>query len=464
MAAISLENLSLFKTKLMEKLESMFIKSSTKGANNGVATLDNTGKVPTNQLPSFATLDNSGKVPSSQLPSYVDDVLEFLTTSDFPEEGETGKIYVATTTNIAYRWVPTQSGYIGIQSSLVLGTNHDNAFYGDYGQTAYSHATDPSKAAATNEGFYKISTSGYGHVASLSAVTASDITALGIPAQDTTYSVATTSADGLMSSADKTKLGGLANAVVYYAECETGGAAAAKTAICSTSLISSNVTGSLLFVKFTNTNEANVEDLELAVSFNGTATTSMPIKCQQKDGLAFLSNAGYLIGGHTYLFECDGLNWILMNAGNGYGVATADEPGLMTAEDKARLDSPVFERLYYGTCMTEMELKDKKVLCPDLTTEKLVAGVIVFVYFQNSNSADEDKLTMEVGSTGVKPLKCLLRGQISKLPYNDYLLGYQTYMFQYDGTNWVLMNTDTNDDAYFKIDESTGELMVTIYR
>ena len=38
------------------------------------------------------------------------------------------------------------------------------------------------------------------------SLTKSDITALGIPGQDTTYGVATTSANGLMSSTDKTKL------------------------------------------------------------------------------------------------------------------------------------------------------------------------------------------------------------------------------------------------------------------
>ena len=40
-------------------------------------------------------------------------------------------------------------------------------------------------------------------------ISKSDITALGIPAQDTTYNVATTSTNGLMSSTDKTKLDGI---------------------------------------------------------------------------------------------------------------------------------------------------------------------------------------------------------------------------------------------------------------
>jgi len=52
----------------------------------------------------IATLDASGKVPSTQLPSYVDDVLEYDSLSAFPTTGETGKIYVALDTNYTYRW------------------------------------------------------------------------------------------------------------------------------------------------------------------------------------------------------------------------------------------------------------------------------------------------------------------------------------------------------------------------
>ena len=445
MPAISLDNLARFKQKLMAKLEAVFIKADTKGVANGVA-----------------TLDGNGLVPSSQLPSYTDDVIENPTVANFPTTGETGKIYVATSTNVAYRWDAT-NGYVAITSELQLGTNHSNAFYGDYGQIAYAHASDTDKVSATTEGLYKISTSSEGHVKSLTSVTATDITALGIPAQDTTYEVATSSANGLMSSSDKTKLNGLANATVYFAECNSRADVYAKEAVCNIPLVGQSVTGALVFVKFANTNTSEAEYLSLQVTFSNTTSPTLPIKCQQKNELTTLSNDGYLIGGHIYLFECDGQNWVLMNSGNGYGIATSEEPGLMTPEDRLRLQDPIFAKLYYGTCITEMDQKDKKVLCPDLKIENLSAGIIVFVYFQYGNSASEDTLTMEVGSTGVKPLKCLLRGQIAKLPYPDYLLGYQTYMFQYDGTNWVLMNTDTNDDASFEIDESTGELMVTIY-
>lgn len=72
------------------------------------------------------------------------------------------------------------------------------------GANAYSHPV--GSAASKAAGFYKISTDAQSHVASVVNVTKDDITKLGIPAQDTTYSPATTSANGLMSAADKTKL------------------------------------------------------------------------------------------------------------------------------------------------------------------------------------------------------------------------------------------------------------------
>lgn len=154
----------------------------------------------------IAELDSNGKVPTAQLPSYVDDVLEYTARSNFPSTGETGKIYVDTETNLTYRW--SGSDYVEISPSLALGTTSSTAFRGDYGNTAYTHAT--AKGSAFASGLYKITTNAQGHVTAATAVEKSDITGLGIPAQDTTYSDATTSAAGLMSADDKTKLDGIA--------------------------------------------------------------------------------------------------------------------------------------------------------------------------------------------------------------------------------------------------------------
>lgn len=143
------------------------IASSLKGAASGVA-----------------ELDSSGKVPSAQLPAYVDDVVEYAAKANFPTTGETGKIYVDTSTNKTYRW--SGSTYVEISPSLALGTTSSTAYRGDYGNTAYTHATDSSRlTTATASGLYKVASTAQGHIASLTAVAKADITGLGIPGSDT---------------------------------------------------------------------------------------------------------------------------------------------------------------------------------------------------------------------------------------------------------------------------------------
>lgn len=80
----------------------------------------------------IATLNEQGKVPSSQLPSYVDDVLEFYSIANFPSTGETGKIYVDQTTNKTYRWGGTT--YAEISESLALGETDSTAYSGSKGK------------------------------------------------------------------------------------------------------------------------------------------------------------------------------------------------------------------------------------------------------------------------------------------------------------------------------------------
>ena len=274
-------------------------------------------------------LDSNGFIPSSVLPSYVDDVIEgYYNSSKFYKTrsgssgsytysneitGETGKIYINLENNKTYRW--SGSAYAVISETLALGETSSTAYPGNKGKanadaitnivngttkvgkagnadtvnglavqtavpanakftdTVYTHPTssgnkhipsggsagqilrwsadgtaawgadnnttysvattsanglmsssDKSKLdgiatgankyshptyTARSAGLYKITVDGTGHVSAVTAVAKADITGLGIPAQDTTYSVATTSANGLMSSDDKTKLNGI---------------------------------------------------------------------------------------------------------------------------------------------------------------------------------------------------------------------------------------------------------------
>ena len=140
-----------------------------KGAANGVAGLDSTGKVP-----------------STQLPSYVDDVIDLINfVSSNPTSGmtignkyynitskkiftatstsagvestpEAGKIYINIATNKTYRWSGTTMAEIS--ASLALGTTSSTAFRGDYGNTLYTNfGTDKNLTGTQNaRNFFKI--------------------------------------------------------------------------------------------------------------------------------------------------------------------------------------------------------------------------------------------------------------------------------------------------------------------
>ena len=207
-----------------------------------------------------AELDANGYVPSSQLPSYVDDIVDgyyadenfydintpaydgYLYNGDFykdvdhtivitPETDtyyyditgdkfyqysamayvevtaptalspENGKLYINVGADPAevYRW--TGHEYVKVSSGdggLVLGETEYTAYRGDRGKTAYDHSQDQNRVTtAVSSGLYKFGVTAQGHIASTTPVQKSDITALGIPAQDTTYGVVSKSANGL---------------------------------------------------------------------------------------------------------------------------------------------------------------------------------------------------------------------------------------------------------------------------
>lgn len=104
-------------------ISSTYIKASTKGVANGVA-----------------SLDANGRIPSSQIPSAVDEIIEgYLYNGVFYEDsshtealtGETGKIYVDLSTNKTYRW--SGSLYVEISESLAIGTTTGTAYDGGLG-------------------------------------------------------------------------------------------------------------------------------------------------------------------------------------------------------------------------------------------------------------------------------------------------------------------------------------------
>lgn len=150
----------------------------------------------------LAELDSTGKVPAAQLPSYVDDVLEFSTKAQFPQTGETGKIYVAKDTNLTYRWTGTQ--YLEISQSLALGETSSTAYPGDKGKAN----RDALNSMPTKLTSYLTPTTSTGELVKINyKYAAKDGLNYG-PLQDDNIDIpsATTTNAGAMSAIDKGRL------------------------------------------------------------------------------------------------------------------------------------------------------------------------------------------------------------------------------------------------------------------
>ena len=300
------------------------IPATEKGANNGVAELDETGKVP-----------------SSQLPSYVDDVIEgYLSGGKFYKEsghtteitGESGKIYTDLTTNKTYRW--SGSAFTEISASLALGETSSTAYRGDRGKTAYDHsqaAHAPSNAERntvvgvqvngedlTPDGSRKVNVEVPTKVSDLENDTGF-ITDAGTAAKAAQLETA--------RAIDGVNFNGTAD-IGHYGTCSTAAATAAKTVALTGFKL---VTGARITVKFTVTNTAANPTLNV----NSTGA-----KAIQYRGSAI--SAGYLAANRTYEFIYDGTAYQLVgdvDTNTTYTNATTSEAGLLSPGDKVKIDA-----------------------------------------------------------------------------------------------------------------------------
>lgn len=150
----------------------------------------------------LASLNESGIIPSAQLPSYVDDVIEVDTFSNLPGTGESGKIYIVQDTNLTYRWSGTD--YVEISKSLALGETSSTAYSGDKGKATTDKLNRiPDKLITDTVDVNQSTTE-----AVLNFTTYRQ-EAQQVGRNTLTITSATISQAGLMSSSDKTKLDGL---------------------------------------------------------------------------------------------------------------------------------------------------------------------------------------------------------------------------------------------------------------
>lgn len=150
----------------------------------------------------LASLNESGIIPSAQLPSYVDDVIEVDTFSNLPGTGESGKIYIVQDTNLTYRWSGTD--YVEISKSLALGETSSTAYSGDKGKATTDKLNRiPDKLITDTVNVNQSTTE------AVLKFTTYRQEAQQVGRNTLTITSATISQAGLMSSSDKTKLDGL---------------------------------------------------------------------------------------------------------------------------------------------------------------------------------------------------------------------------------------------------------------
>lgn len=147
----------------------------------------------------LASLNESGIIPSAQLPSYVDDVIEVDTFSNLPGTGESGKIYIVQDTNLTYRWSGTD--YVEISKSLALGETSSTAYPGDKGKATTDKLNRiPDKLITDTVDVNQSTTE------AVLKFTTYKQEAQQIGRNTLTITSATTSQAGLMSSSDKSKI------------------------------------------------------------------------------------------------------------------------------------------------------------------------------------------------------------------------------------------------------------------
>jgi len=195
----------------------------------------------------------------------------------------------------------------------------------DSGANLYVHPTYTSHTS----GLYKIANDSSGHVTAAASVSKADITALGIPAQDTTYETATQSVDGLMSATDKAKLDGIAdNAtanVGTITEVQANGTQVAASGVAN---IPSATTDRYGVTKLSSSTSSTSSSL---------AATASAVKSAYDLAASKTSNIGTITD-----VQVDGTTVSTSGTAN-IPAATNSSAGVMTASDKAKLDDAIVD-------------------------------------------------------------------------------------------------------------------------
>ena len=106
-------------------------------------------------------------------------------------------------------------------------------------------------------------------------------------------------------------------------------------------------------------------------------------------------------------------------------------------------------KVFYGTCSTAGSTAVKTVTCPEFTSADFIKGALIFVTFDNENSAGVTSLKMNVNSTGEIPLRAIFRNNApSSMQMAGMIQANVTYLFTYTGGSWTLLTCDYSATVY----------------
>jgi hypothetical protein len=308
----------------------------------------------------LAELDENGKVLSSQLPSYVDDVIEVIYDESDGEfyiddesysvvVGESGKIYIDTGTNKSYRW--SGSTFVEISSSLALGETSSSAYRGDRGKIAYDHSQKTGNPHGTKPGDIGAASATHSH--SASEITSGTIAAARLPSASGTQAGITIVYPAASCTTFSSDTGTVTPLAVQKGAKHFAITRPTNTTA-NTIVRYSNTTGDvktskILVEDVTNTADTSKTANVISVPAEGGKKMVYGYCTDQIDGTAFIGglfdasatkfpySAGLAIGGSSGNLLWKGVR--VATANDLPKVATTSAAGLMSAADKIKLDN-----------------------------------------------------------------------------------------------------------------------------
>lgn len=235
----------------------------------------------------------------------------------------------------------------------------------------------------------------------------------------------------------------------FYGTCSDAASVVAKTVTLSDSTGWELKAGTTVSVKFSNTNSAAAVTLNI----NGTGNKKIWYNNSCYTDGTGTSGTVYGTANRIITYVYDGTYWVWMSHGadnNTWTANSKDNAGYVAkgsgqASKVWKTDAegaPAWRvdnsGAFYGTCTTAAGTRAKVVTLADATGWELKAGVIVGVYFSNTNTTTS--VTLNVNSSGAKSVS--INGNAAYSSTDSHVTGsaQRTIYYMYNGTYWMVLN------------------------